>query len=159
MNPEVPAPTPEPDHPKEVGNAVGAEVGDDVENKVRTVEILISNLLRGGVVLSMLTVLLGTVLSFIHHPDYTTSKEELALLTQPGATFPHSIMEVFTDARAGHGQAIVIVGLVFLIATPVLRVAISIFAFMYQHDRAYVVITTVVLILLLASFALGKVEG
>lgn len=135
------------------------EVADEAGNRVRRVEILISNLLRAGVVLSMLTVLTGTIISFIHHPDYTTSTEALARLTEPGATFPHSSAEVLAGVKEGHGQAIVIVGLVFLIATPVLRVAISIFAFMYQHDRAYVVITTVVLILLLASFALGKAEG
>ncbi len=159
MNSDVPAPVSEPDHSKDIGNANGNEMGDEDNKKVRSVEILISNLLRAGVILSMLTVLAGTVISFIHHPDYTTSKEALASLTDPETKFPHSSAEVLAGVKEGHGQAIVIVGLVFLIATPVLRVAISIFAFMYQHDRAYVVITTVVLILLLASFALGKAEG
>jgi uncharacterized membrane protein len=56
------------------------------------------------------------------------------------------------------GQAIVAMGLLLLIATPVLRVAVSIFAFVYQEDRTYTLITTLVLILLLLSFILGKVE-
>jgi uncharacterized membrane protein len=46
-----------------------------------------------------------------------------------------------------------------LIATPVLRVAISVLAFVYQRDRTFVVITTVVLALLLTSFVLGRGGG
>jgi len=47
------------------------------------------------------------------------------------------------------------VGLLLLIATPVMRAAVSIFAFVYQHDRTFVIITSVVLAILLLSFALG----
>ena len=51
------------------------------------------------------------------------------------------------------------VGLLVLIATPVLRVAVSILAFWQEGDRKFVLITSVVLALLLASFLLGKVGG
>jgi uncharacterized membrane protein len=50
-------------------------------------------------------------------------------------------------------------GLLLLIATPVLRVAVSVLAFVYQRDRTFVIITSVVLTLLLASFVLGKAGG
>ena len=39
-----------------------------------------------------------------------------------------------------------------------LRVAVSILAFAIERDRAYVVITSIVLLLLILSFALGAVE-
>jgi uncharacterized membrane protein len=39
-----------------------------------------------------------------------------------------------------------------------MRVAISIFGFLYEKDRLYVLITTTVLALLLISFLLGKAE-
>jgi uncharacterized membrane protein len=42
-------------------------------------------------------------------------------------------------------------GLLILIATPVARVAFSLFAFSYQRDWTYVVITAMVLALLLYS--------
>ena len=45
-----------------------------------------------------------------------------------------------------------------LIATPVVRVGVSIFAFIYQGDRLYTLITATVFCLLLMSFVLGKVE-
>ena len=51
------------------------------------------------------------------------------------------------------GQAIMALGLLILIITPVLRVAISIVAFAIQHDRIYVAITSLVLALLILSFA------
>ena len=50
-------------------------------------------------------------------------------------------------------------GLLLLIATPVTRVAVSIFAFVYEKDRVFVIITIIVLSLLLLSFFLGRVEG
>jgi uncharacterized membrane protein len=45
-----------------------------------------------------------------------------------------------------------------LIATPVIRVGVSIFAFIYQRDRLYTLITATVFSLLLLSFVLGKAE-
>jgi uncharacterized membrane protein len=56
------------------------------------------------------------------------------------------------------GQAVVTLGLLLLIATPVLRVAISMFLFIYQRDWTYALITLAVLSLLLLSFGLGKIE-
>jgi uncharacterized membrane protein len=46
-----------------------------------------------------------------------------------------------------------------LVATPVARVALSIAVFARQRDRTYVVITSIVLGLLLLSFALGRAGG
>jgi uncharacterized membrane protein len=127
--------------------------------KVQSVELLISKLLRFGVIVSFCFVTFGTILTFMHHQDYASSSDRLAELTKPGAAFPHSISEVMADAARLRGQAIVMIGLIFLIATPVLRVAISILSFLHERDSTYVTITTVVLLLLLASFALGRIEG
>jgi len=49
-------------------------------------------------------------------------------------------------------------GLVLLIATPVARVAFSVVAFALQRDRAYLLITLIVLAVLLFSLA-GKMNG
>lgn len=127
--------------------------------RVRRVELVISNLLRIGVFLSLANVLRGTVLTFVHHPSYVHSAEELPVLTGKDAVFPHTVNDVVKGVGEGRGQAFVILGLAFLIATPVMRVAVSILAFAYQRDRTYVVITTIVLPLLLTSFVLGKAEG
>lgn len=137
----------EPSHPN-----------NPAEEKVRRVELLISALLRTGVVLSMVLIVGGTILSFLHHPAYLSSSDEFARLTRPGAAFPHTLAEVADCVQHWRGKAIVAAGLLVLIATPVMRVAVSIFGFLYQKDHTFVVLTTIVLALLLLSFVLGRVE-
>ena len=122
------------------------------------VEIVISRLLRIGVVMSLSTVAAGLLLMFIHHPSYLLSVMDLQRLTSPGAAFPHTLREVVSGLLSGRGQAVVVVGLLMLIATPIMRVAVSIVGFALQRDRAFVVITSAVLAVLLVSFLLGKVE-
>jgi uncharacterized membrane protein len=56
---------------------------------------------------------------------------------------------------SGGGKPVVMLGLLLLIATPVLRVAVSVVIFLIQADLTYVLITLIVLTLLLASFFLG----
>ena len=122
-----------------------------------TMDLLISGLLRGGVVTSMALIVAGLALMFLHHPSYFRSAEELRRLTSPGAAFPTSFTEVAAGVRAAHGQAVIAVGLLVLILTPILRVTLSIVLFALERDRAFVVITIAVLTILLGSFFLGKV--
>ena len=55
----------------------------------------------------------------------------------------------------GNGRAIITAGLLVLIATPVVRVAFSIYIFVRARDKTYAAITTVVLLILLFGFAVG----
>ena len=126
--------------------------------KVRAVELLISRLLRAGVVTSLAFVIAGTVLSFVHHPEYLTSPPALQRLTTPGAA-PHTLREVADGLAPLRGQAVIVLGLLVLVATPVLRVAVSILGFIYERDWTFVVITSIVLGMLILSFVLGKVAG
>jgi uncharacterized membrane protein len=123
---------------------------------VRQTEIIISNLLRTGVLLSLITIFLGVVLMFAHHHDYLRSSTELKRLTEPGAAFPRTLGEVARGLIAFRGQAVISLGLLMLIATPIFRVAVSIVAFALERDRTYVLITTAVLLVLVLSFFLGK---
>jgi uncharacterized membrane protein len=127
--------------------------------KVHQVEMVLSTLLRSGVVLSLTIIVLGTLLSFAHHPDYTSSTGELRRLTRPGAVFPIAISQVVSGLGRFEGRAVVVLGLLLLIATPVMRVAVSVLIFVHQRDWIFVVITSVVLVLLILSFFLGRVEG
>jgi uncharacterized membrane protein len=122
------------------------------------IELLISRLLLGGVATSMAMVLLGVVLMFVHHPDYLKTAADLQRLTTPGAAFPYTLADVARGVLAGRGQAVVALGLILLIATPILRVAVCIVGFALQRDRAYTMICAVVLLVLLISFLLGRVE-
>ncbi len=130
----------------------------NVDARVRRVELTISNLLRGGVLVSLGLIVLGTIVTFAQHPRYLSEKDQLQRLITPGATFPHSFGDLGVELRLLRGEAIVTLGLLVLIATPVVRVAVSIFAFVYQGDRVYTLITAAVLGLLLLSLVLGRVE-
>lgn len=131
---------------------------EQAELRLRRVELAISLLLRSGVVICLALVIFGTILTFLHHPSYVHSGFELQRLASPRAAFPHTLREVVAGLVAWRGQAFVTTGLILLIATPIMRVAISILAFVYQRDRIFVVLTTIVLAVLLLSFVLGKVE-
>ena len=124
--------------------------------KSRQVELLISHLLRVGVVTSLLVVVVGSVISFSHHHQYVSSLADLKALTAHDARFPHTLEDAITSARHGEGRGIVVLGLLLLIATPIMRVAVSIFGFVYEGDRIFVAITSAVLGLLMLSLFLGR---
>ena len=125
----------------------------------RQTELFISWLLRGGVGISAALVVIGIALVFVHHPTFRTSTTELAALTSGHLEFPRTVRQVLASAVAGHGEGIAMVGLLLLIATPVLRVVVSIVLFARERDGLFVAITATVLALLLLSFVLGAAGG
>lgn len=128
--------------------------------KVRALEIVISRLLRSGVILSLLLVVGGTAISFSRNAEYRSGDQAtLEEIIGPSARFPHTPGAVASGVIDLRGEAIVALGLLVLMATPVLRVAVSVAAFAYQGDRVFVGITSIVLVLLVVSFALGRAGG
>ncbi len=121
-------------------------------------ELLISWLLRIGVATSLAIIVAGLVLTFIHHPSYMTTVSELERLTDPGAAFPHTLSDIADGVIIWRGQAVISLGLIVLIGTPIARVAVSVVAFAFQRDWVFVLITSLVLAILLGSFLLGH-EG
>jgi uncharacterized membrane protein len=128
------------------------------EQPLVRMELLVSNLLRGGVLVSLAFIVVGTIVTFVNHPEYARSSAELQRLTQPGAAVYTSIGQTASGMLTVHGQAIVAAGLLILIATPVIRVGVSAVAFLWEGDKTYAAICFVVLALLLLSFFLGKSE-
>ena len=118
-------------------------------------EAMIGGLLRGGVLLSICVVTIGLVITFVHHPEYFSSRPSLGELTQPGAHFPSTLRDVVSGVAEGSGQAIVMAGLLLLVATPVARVALSIVIFVIERDKLSVAITAGVLLILLVAFITG----
>jgi uncharacterized membrane protein len=117
----------------------------------RSMEITIGNLLRAGVALAAAVGLLGAVLYFSGHGSEPTD-----FRTFHGVP-PHlrSIHRIVGAALAGDSAAIMQLGLLLLVATPVVRVALSLVAFARHRDRLYVLVSAVVLSLLLFSLLTG----
>jgi uncharacterized membrane protein len=121
----------------------------------RAVELIISLILRLGVSVSLIVVIAGLLMSFFHHHEYLYSRPGLQRLTTPGRAFPRTLGQVLAGVRQLRGEAMIMAGLMLLIATPVLRVAVSIAAFIYEKDKTFVLLTAIVLALLILSFFLG----
>ena len=111
------------------------------------VEIIIANLLRAGVTLAAVTVLAGGFLFLLRHGFSHASYQVFA--GEP--TDLRHWRGILRAALALHGRGIIQLGLLFLIATPVARVAFSAFAFAIERDWLYVGISTFVLMVLLYS--------
>jgi len=110
-------------------------------------EQIIGTLLRAGVILSTVVVLLGAGFFLFRHGDetydYRTFQGQPEYLCKPAG-----IVEASRDQRGG---ALIQLGLLLLIATPVARVVFSVFAFAMQRDRTYIIVTLVVLSVLFYS--------
>jgi uncharacterized membrane protein len=115
------------------------------------VEKILGNLLRSGVIAAGLVVLAGGIIYLFRHgakpPDYS-------IFHGVPAEFS-SVRGILTAAFGLRSRGLIQLGLLLLIATPVARVAFSIFAFAVQRDRIYIVITLIVLAVLTYSLAGG----
>src|SRR5512136_10198 len=114
-------------------------------------ESVISALLLCGVVSSALVVLAGGVIYLMRHglesPDYSVFHGQ-----PPDLRSPRGIV---ADTMALRGRGLIELGLLLLIATPLARVAFSVFGFLRQKDYTYVFVTLIVLALLLFSLSGG----
>jgi uncharacterized membrane protein len=113
----------------------------------RNIEETVGEILRAGVIVSALVVFVGGFLYLIRspwgHPDYRVFRGEPPDLRTMGGIL-HGVRQL--DPRA-----IIQLGLLLLIATPVLRVVVSIAGFAAERDRMYVLFTFIVLSILLYS--------
>jgi uncharacterized membrane protein len=113
------------------------------------VEVKLGRLLQAGVAAAAAVVLAGGVLYLARHggarPQYGTFAGEPAAL--------RSVSGILGEAATLRSRGIIQLGLLVLIATPVARVAFSLYAFARERDRAYILITSIVLVLLVLSLA------
>lgn len=117
------------------------------------VETILGNLLRAGVIVSAVVVGLGAAVYLSRHamdlPDYRSFKGEPSDL--------RSVKGIIQDTLAFSGRGIIQLGLLLLIATPVMRVLLSFVAFLRQGDKTYIVVTLIVLIILI--YSLTGIQG
>ncbi len=109
------------------------------------IEIIVANLLRAGVLLAATVVLIGGIGYLGHHgqevPEYR--------VFHGAAAKYRSIGPMAAAAAQMDWRAVIQLGLMILIATPVARVGFSLVAFGAERDRTYVVITAIVLAILI----------
>ncbi len=128
-----------------------------MEEKVRKVELAISLVLRIGVVVSVAVIAAGLGLMFAHHGAYLPIRGHFSYkeLTSRSTSFPHSFGSLGHSIAQGEGRGIVVLGVLILILTPILRVAVGVLSFLYEKDPPMTLVTLFVLIVLIGSFFLA----
>jgi uncharacterized membrane protein len=113
----------------------------------KTIEEIVGNLLRTGVSISAFVVAVGGAIYLARHGREPASYR--VFHGEPSDL--KSLTGIIHDVLGWHGRGIIQLGLLLLIATPVVRVAFSIWGFAEEHDRLYMIFTAIVLIVLLYS--------
>jgi uncharacterized membrane protein len=111
------------------------------------IEVVVGHLLRTGVLLSAFVVTIGGAIYLSRHGSLPV--EFQVFRGEPAEL--RSMWGIIHTAPALRGRGIIQFGLLLLIATPVARVAFSIFAFTKERDHMYVTFTTIVFLILLYS--------
>jgi uncharacterized membrane protein len=116
------------------------------------VEQVVGRLLQVGVLLAAVVVIVGGAPLLLHHgrdvADFSVFRA--------GPSGLRSLGGIVRGAVSLDERAIVQLGLVLLIATPIARVALTLVAFLLQRDRTYVAITALVLALVLYVLLGGR---
>ena len=113
----------------------------------KQVETLIGQLLRAGTMLSCFITVLGIGMYLFHFPFATVNYR----VFHPSDGKLLHLGELFPNAFHGNPVAIIQLGILLLIATPVARVAFLVGAFALERDRLYVAVSGLVLAILLYS--------
>jgi uncharacterized membrane protein len=107
----------------------------------RQFEQSLSNLLKYGVLIASTVVLIGGIFYLIAHgaepANYNSFQGEPPIFCSPTG--------VLTAALSGNCDGIIQLGLLLLIATPIIRVIVSLLTFLWQRDFIYVTVTSLVL--------------
>ena len=113
----------------------------------RRMEIVMGRLLQIGVLLASTVVLVGGILYLRGHPG--SAVDYRVFIGEPaGLRSPVALLRLLV---AGDPTALIEVGVLLLIATPIARVVFAVVAFALERDRLYVAVSLTVLAVLLAS--------
>jgi len=123
---------------------------NSLKEKDHKVQMILGNLLLVGVITAAGVVLFGGILYLFQEgneiPQYADFKEK------SGSLMPISgMVEGLKNLKS---MAILQLGILILIATPVMRVIFSIVAFFYEKDYLYIFFTLIVLVILMYSLFL-----
>jgi len=119
------------------------------ENKI--ISDLVGWVLRIGVALSMLLTGSGLLLYLLHPQNSHTSVDYSSFKDSGLWSFHH-----FGD-RLAHFDSIALMqlGILLLISTPITRVIITLIGFWIERDLRYTLVASLVLLILLCSFFIG----
>lgn len=111
----------------------------------RRMQAIMGRLLQVGVLLAMTVVLVGGILYVLQHSgnivSYRTFSREKTSFRHPGA--------LLRLIATGDAAAVIQLGVLLLIATPIARVVFAVTGFAIERDRLYLAISLAVLAVLM----------
>ncbi len=113
----------------------------------RKLEVVIGYTLRIGVITAAVIVLIGGVLYLIENRSTAADYHTFHAASKHSG----SLSGIVRNVQAFDSRGIIQLGLLVLIATPIVRVLFSIIAFAMERDAVYVIVTLIVLAVLLYS--------
>lgn len=113
----------------------------------KRLENVIGILLRAGVLLAAAVVLIGAVLYLAGHASEPVHYSTF----NPMGHGLNSIAGIFAGVLHLQAPAVIQFGILLLIATPVARVALALFGFLFERDYLYTVVSAIVLGILFYS--------
>jgi uncharacterized membrane protein len=110
-------------------------------------ELAISRMLRAGVSVAAVVVFIGGLLYLLQAHGVVPDYVHFHGIASPADRIPPLLVAHHLDSRN-----IIRLGILLLIATPIMRVAYCVYSFAAQKDKIYVVVSSIVLSVLLYSF-------
>jgi uncharacterized membrane protein len=110
-------------------------------------EVAISQMLRAGVSVAAVVVFIGGLLYVLQAHGVAPDYRHFHGVRDPADRIPPPLIAHHLDSRN-----IIRVGILLLIATPIMRVAYCVYSFAMQRDKIYVAVSCVVLTVLLYGF-------
>jgi uncharacterized membrane protein len=110
-------------------------------------EVAISQMLRAGVSLAAIVVFVGGFLYMVQAHGVTPDYRHFHGIAGPADRIPSLFAGGHPDSRS-----IIRLGILLLIATPIMRVAYCVYGFAAQKDKIYIAVSSIVLAVLLYSF-------
>ncbi len=110
-------------------------------------EVAISQMLRAGVSLAAVVVFVGGCLYMWQAHGVTPDYRHFHGIASPADRIPPLLVARHLDSRS-----IIRLGILLLVATPIMRVAYCVYGFAAQKDKIYIVVSSIVLTVLLYSF-------
>lgn len=111
----------------------------------------VGNLLRLGVILSVATSLIGFIKLFTEGFEMPKKYTSLVVGNSSEKVWSH----FWNSLCKGEGMAIIQLGILLLIFTPLMRIIFALIGYLKEKDYVYVFISSVVLAIMAVSFFAG----
>lgn len=109
----------------------------------------VGNLLRIGVVLSVVTSLIGFIKLFLEGFKMPKHYKELEIPDE------NILKDFWVSLSNLEGMGIIQLGILFLIFTPLVRILFALAGYLKEKDYTYVIISLIVLAIMTISFLMG----